>query len=494
MLTATPGMTRQELERQATSQAPGSSGPSQFGADYDAQSKNRLYGTQYFDANYERYMSFIDQFKDNEELYNRLKDLFQFTAYSPSNKESFWGDTSGIQDYYNQAFGNAMQAAQQIVDEYNQRDYNSPSAQVAREKAAGLNPALNGGQNISPGTAGDATPEGVVPAAADHTAEGADTALQTGLSFAQLGMNFMTGITSLIGGVQQLGLNYTQRGLLQTSLADMASDVALKEEARKFKYPTKEDGTVDYSAVPDLIVPSTSIKGRPKGAAGKALERARGNLYDENGKPTSALMRAIRDYQAGAVENQGRIAHAMADAGFSESIEDYAAGYSQIIVQKQIDALDWDNKLRKLDARLRAHQGTIAGAEANVAEALNSAELESAQAQAKSDKAIAEYNAGYYTQGLGEAKSTAESLLSELDAIDAEISKEQESTWKEIQDFISDPVHGKVGKYGIILMPGLRQEVDEIFERRHQAVERRRERLRNLGDSATQALIGSISK
>lgn len=462
--------------------------PSKFGLDYDQQSKNRLYGTQYFDSTYQRYMDYIEQYRGNTELYDRLKDLYQFTAYNPSNKESFWGDTSGIQDYYNSAFQSAMNNALQIVDEYNQRDYNDPASQMSREKNAGLNADLNGGQNITPGEAGDATPDPqpLTPSLHDGSAPGFD--------FAQMGMNFVSGLTSLIHGVQALGLNHTQQGLLSTALSDSAMDVALKEEAAKYRYPTLESGEVDYSAVPDLVVPASVKNGRPRGAAGKALERARGNLYDQDGKPSTALKRAIMEHQKGLVENTVAAGTGMATPGYSESIEDFAAGYSDIIVHKQIDALDWDNRLRKLDARLKTAQSTTAEAYAGQASRTASAEASAAESKAREAYAQAGFAEGYYSEELGQSKATAEQLENELSAIEDEIAKEQEATWKAIQDYVKDPKHGRLGKFGITLLPGLRQEVDRIFESRRESIRSRRESLRKLGDGATNAIVGAITK
>lgn len=459
-----------------------------FGSGYDTMNESALFDTRYFDQNYAQWLNFIEQYKDNPELYERLKTLFQFTAYTPSNKEFFWGDTAGIRDYYNNEFKTAMNNAYQLIDEYNQRSYNDPTSQLSRERAAGLNPELNGGEGLSPGEAGDATPDPIPNESPAHEAG------SPGFDFAQMGMNFITGLTSLIGGVQALGMNYTQQGLLSTALSDSAMDVALKEEAAKYRYPTLENGDVDYSAVPELVVPDSFKNGRPKGAAGKALERARGNLYGENGEMSTALKRAIMAHQKGLVENTVAAGTGMATPGYSESIEDFAAGYSEIIVQKQIDALDWDNRLRKLDARFKAAQSTTAEAYAGQASRVASAEASAAESKAREAYAQAGFAEGYYSEELGQSKATAEQLENELSAIEDEIAKEQEATWKAIQDYVKDPKHGRLGKFGITLLPGLRQEVDRIFETRRESIRTRRESLRKLGDGATNAIVGAITK
>lgn len=460
----------------------------QFGDAYDKQSQNRLYGTQYFDQVYSQYMSFIEQYKtSNPELYERLKGLLQFNAYNPSNKESFWGDTSGIQDFYNNHFNTAMQNAQQLIDEYNQREYNDPASQMSRMQNAGLNPALSGGENITPGEAGDATPDPVPVESPAH--EGSAPLLD----FANMGMNFFNGVLSLMSGVQSLGISFTQKGLLNGQLADAAWNFAVKEEAGKVRFPTKSDGSVDYSAVPEHLIESITKESRPKGAWGKALQHARGNIvYDSEGRPSTALTRAFRENMEAATSAQRHAAENMAQPGYDDDLDAYAAGFADIIVSKQTQALDFDVKIRAFDKKIREVEAGNAESLGRSQVARAAAEARGASAQARSQGAIADYNEGLLSPELGSAEGRSRQLSAELDSIESEIDKELESTWKEIQDYIGKKEHGRLGHYGRILMPGLRQEVESIFEHRRQAVRERRSRLNALGDAATNALVNSV--
>lgn len=81
-----------------------------------------------------------------------------YVGIDPHNELSWWNrftDALGFTNYSGRLENQYDLAAAQWQSEYDlamaDRQYNSPQEQVERMKAAGLNPDLNGGQNISPG-------------------------------------------------------------------------------------------------------------------------------------------------------------------------------------------------------------------------------------------------------------------------------------------------------------------------------------------------------
>lgn len=81
-----------------------------------------------------------------------------FTGIDPHKELSWWNrftDALGFTNYSGRLENQYDLAAAQWQSEYDlamaDRQYNSPEEQVARMRAAGLNPDLNGGQNISSG-------------------------------------------------------------------------------------------------------------------------------------------------------------------------------------------------------------------------------------------------------------------------------------------------------------------------------------------------------
>lgn len=89
---------------------------------------------------------------------NGLHPQNPYKGIDPHNELSWWNrftDSLGFTNYSGRLENQYDLAAQQWQSEYDlamaDRAYNSPEEQVQRMRAAGLNPDLNGGQNIAPG-------------------------------------------------------------------------------------------------------------------------------------------------------------------------------------------------------------------------------------------------------------------------------------------------------------------------------------------------------
>lgn len=133
--------------------------------------------------------------------WNRFTDSLGFTNHSGQLNQQY--DLLSAQ--WESEYALAMQ----------DREYNSPEQQVARMRAAGLNPDLNGGQNVTPGESGLANNEAnaQLPERNDQSTEMATTMSNLGkaVQFA----------FSVFGGAADLGTK-----IAQSSAAMIDSDVA----------------------------------------------------------------------------------------------------------------------------------------------------------------------------------------------------------------------------------------------------------------------------
>lgn len=107
----------------------------------------------------ESYLAEIEQYK-NKSWYSYLLSnpwMWKFQGrFEPNLIQQFtglFGDNSSEQNYINTIQSNRSQWLSEFLEKMRQEEYNSASAQVEREKIAGLNPDLNG--NVDAGSAAE---------------------------------------------------------------------------------------------------------------------------------------------------------------------------------------------------------------------------------------------------------------------------------------------------------------------------------------------------
>ena len=145
-----------------------------------------------------------------------------YNNIDPNKSLSWWNrftDSLGFTNHSGQLNQQYDLMSAQWESEYalalQDREYNSPQAQMVRMRDAGLNPDLNGGQNLTPGESGLANNEANThsPVQNDQSSEMANT-----LSTLGKAVQF---VFSVIGGAAEIG-NKTA----QTSASIIDSDVA----------------------------------------------------------------------------------------------------------------------------------------------------------------------------------------------------------------------------------------------------------------------------
>lgn len=399
-----------------------------------------LFGTSIYDNYLSQYQQFISQYESNPELYQRLKDLYQFNGYIPNNGELFWGDTSGFNDFYTQSYNTAMDNARQLIDEYNQRSYNSPVAQEQRMDAAGINSSLAGSDAVKPDQAGDATPEPIPQVPNAHDTSGAVAPF----NFAK---DIFTQTLGVLEMVQGLGIRNVTKVLGDLDINDKAYKIALGQEAgnivgRKTMYKNA-DGTFNWEKIADdALNLDPSVKKGPKlhGAA-KALEQARQKLYyTENGvrRPGAALQTAIAGMDKQLSENILGYAENMSMPGYSvEGVMDFAATLSQTQTAWRLQSMKYEARLRELEAQIKA-------------------------LRVPAEEAKAGYEADYYgTEGLGAAEGEAAKSNAETTTLQnkAKQLRAQYEAWREESiNSLYKKVYGDgqwYNKLGVMFLPGV---------------------------------------
>lgn len=339
-----------------------------FGPAYDQARQNPYYNTKAFDDNYRQYLQMIEKYRGNPELYQRLLQLYQYQQYTPGMWEGLFGDKSGYQDFYNQLHQQNMAAAQDLIDEYNQREYNDPQQQVAREKAAGINPELSGGQNISPGTAGDATP---VREATPVTHPGGDAVSGT-MQIFDFAKDVVTSVVGMYDLITGLGVKDAAIALSSLDVTDKAYDLALKQESGKIgprrMFYKSPDGQYDWEKMAtDFLDPSVTTAASKKGTrAERALRKARNSFYyDEKGQKViqpalqNAIMSMDKEFSSNAVE----YAKNRSEPGYDpQGIAEWAASLGQTQTKWRLDTMKFDSMVREFEYKIK--KASLAGVQA----------------------------------------------------------------------------------------------------------------------------------
>lgn len=99
-------------------------------------------GTKYWD-----YLSNNPWLMDNQAAYT--------PGIFPAIGEALFGDYSSRVNYYNGLHTQAQQYLDDYLAQMNQQSYDSAASQAERERAAGINPDISGGQGITPGSAAE---------------------------------------------------------------------------------------------------------------------------------------------------------------------------------------------------------------------------------------------------------------------------------------------------------------------------------------------------
>lgn len=152
-------------------------------------------------------MASIEQYKDKSDFYNYLltnpwmrSKQMEFKPTLGQSIAEIFGDYSASQNYYGDLLSKQNQWFSEAYNKFYEQEYNSAAAQVQREKAAGLNPDING--QVTPGASSENDQPILAPPQMGLPSEGMQTIgniVSSATAIVSTAFNFYAGLVSLKG-------------------------------------------------------------------------------------------------------------------------------------------------------------------------------------------------------------------------------------------------------------------------------------------------------
>lgn len=301
--------------------------------------------------------------------------------------ESLWKGLTGVsakeQDFYNQRQQSAQEYLAQLQDVQRQQAFNDPAAQMAREKAAGLNPELSGGEGISSGEAAGAAPDDTPP----NVQGTADEIGQVG-NIMGLGFSLFQNAFSAIGAIQQIYGNSLNNSEKELSLTDQGWNQLIKLAAESSDWQL-DAGQSILDLTPEDF--DRKFNENTHSLLDRLTNGEFSNMYDR--KVTRTMMK--------------RLESILGDGGTQTlAYKKFRSGLMKEIVGDTTSAAEGLGKFGFSDNILLYGQ-KISETFSNIEKEARKAASRIANAQAYSQEAIAGYNQEYYSPELGAEEGSA---------------------------------------------------------------------------------------
>lgn len=329
--------------------------------------KNALsYGSDYarsrWQQDYDAYLARIEQYKGTT-YYDQLLNnpYYQFQDYSANWMQSIWasmtGQTTAWDQFYNDRKTSGDEYMSQVLDAMRQERYNDPQAEVARRTAAGLNDALNGGQQIGSGETGEVAPDETPPVPVPHDAGLPDVA--------SMGFQLFTGIMNFGSFVQEFSGKAIDNAMKDVALTDSGFDSMIKILAGSSEMPGSADDYKELSEEErnalDLSMIQQLDKAVKEGSLGdmystrrakKLMKMMKGVVsYDKNGKPTLAYQNYRSKLLAERYGSHEKAAQSMGNIAFSEDLATFASNIADKFGQIDYAIRQYQQKVAEMDAK-----------------------------------------------------------------------------------------------------------------------------------------------
>lgn len=280
-------------------------------------------------------------------------------AFSPNFWQSIgevFQDTSARDNYY----GALRQSAGGFFNEWQkqmaQQGYDSASSQVERERAAGINPDISGGQGITPGSAAE-NDQPFSPVAM-HTAEAQSNLVEFGLNFISSVFGMVEGIQGMIGNqgriaAQDIANHSSVMGFVQDELLNSLSVDDISD-------PSKIDEGVILNIL-DGLAGDSSFNSSTR----KILKRYRNEVFQNSGKMATLRTELAHRY----VNARKGTAEGLADPYYEKKLSDWVGRLGEYFqrlnsaVVREIDARE--SRAIYEDSRYSAADGAAEGAAMN---------------------------------------------------------------------------------------------------------------------------------
>lgn len=197
------------------------------------------------------YMEQIEQYKGTpyyEQLANNPWLYSKNAAFSPTFlqglSESLLGDTSARDAYYGDLKNKQNQFLSEVLNAQHQEEYNSAGAQMQRERAAGLNPDLNGGSGIDAGAAADNDqPFSESPTSMFGSSDSVKEVGSIILQAVSFGQSFVSGLQAL--GTQEIDMATKLQPIVSDYLDNNVSPWTYDEDTKQWLAPQFDESVLD---------------------------------------------------------------------------------------------------------------------------------------------------------------------------------------------------------------------------------------------------------
>lgn len=302
-------------------------------------------GNRYDDA---AYYDMIEQYKNNPDLYKKLLQnpwLFSKQAqFSPSLIQQIgqaFGDYSAFDSYYSQIQSNQQQWLSEVLEAFRQQDYDSPAAQVERERAAGINPEI--ANNITPGSAAE-NDQPMMPGASMQMNDGSDI-----LKITEAGYSLVQNLMSMYGQFQTMRGANLDNAMREMSLYNKGSQNALDWLVHSL--PSDLDfNTDDFSSLSDVVLDAVEKRSNDLPYLSRKSRKFIGHFIGnfkatKDNKPTAYMSAMIEELKQRYAAARKSAAYTASDPGFDKGFMEYVSEIGQAIsiparelAKKQISA------------------------------------------------------------------------------------------------------------------------------------------------------------
>lgn len=327
------------------------------GKPYVSRGYNNAYSDKWYWDAIQQYKgtSWYDQLASNPYLVEN-----NAAFYNDSWRDFLWqafGNNDAERNYYGGLRNQANQYLSDILAQMRQQEYDSAASQVERERAAGINPDISGGQTITPGAAAENDqPAGDFPA------------VSTAPAFSEVveyGLNFVTSVFGLVEGIQ--GMIGNQGKLAAQDIANHSSAMSFVQDellnalsSDDISDPEKIDEGVILNVL-DTLAGDSSFHSSTR----KIIKRYRNEVFQNSGKMATLRSELAQRY----INSRKGVVEGLADPYYEKKLTDWVGtigDYFQRLnaaVVREIDARE--SKAIYEDTRYSAADGAVEGSAMN---------------------------------------------------------------------------------------------------------------------------------
>lgn len=280
--------------------------------------------------------------------------------YNDSWRDFLWqafGNNDAERNYYGTLRNQANQYMSDIVAQMRQQEYDSAVSQVERERSAGINPDISGGQSITPGAAAE-----------NDQPAGAFPEVSTAPAFSQVaeyGLNFVTSVFGMVEGIQGMvgnqGRIAAQDIANHTSVMGFVQDELLNSlSVDDISDPDKIDEGVILNVL-DTLAGDSSFHSSTR----KIIKRYRNEVFQNSGKMATLRTELAERY----LKARKGTAEGLADPYYEKKLADWVGRVGELFqrlnaaVVREYDARE--SKAIYEDTKYSAADGALEGAALN---------------------------------------------------------------------------------------------------------------------------------